>query len=88
MAQKMFKDMKIRVVITVQGAITETNATHREGNEVTLMEMDFNALLANPEKFQKLASANSRRFEDMKDIVKDMPGMKVDLNETLEIRFK
>jgi len=88
MMQQMFKDMKVRFAIKVQGAITETNATHREGNEVTVMEMDFNALLANPEKFQKLASVDSQRFEDLKEIVKDMPGMKVDLNNTLEIQFK
>ena len=55
MMQQMFKDMKVSLAIEVAGKIVQSNAEYQDGTRVMLMEMDFNKVLANPEKFKALA---------------------------------
>ena len=61
MMQQMFKDMKISLAVEVAGRIVETNAEYRDGSRVTLMEMDFNKVLAEPGEVQ---SAQPGEAED------------------------
>jgi len=83
-----FKDMKMRIVIDVQGQIVKTNATHREGSEITLMELDFGKIMENPEKFQQLSRAKPKTMAETAEMVRDIPGIKVDMNEQMEIVFQ
>ncbi len=76
----MFDGMKIAMSIEVQGDIIETNATHREGSRITLMEMDFSKLLQLPDQFKKFAQANATSLMDAKNLLKNILGIKVDLN--------
>ncbi|MBN1521490.1 MAG: hypothetical protein JW928_03065 [Candidatus Aureabacteria bacterium] len=87
MAQ-MFKGMRMAIAIEVDGDIIETNATHREGNIITLMEMDFGKILENPEKFKEFSKVNPKSVEESKELMKDIPGIKVELNESVEIKFE
>ncbi len=84
----MFKDMKVAMSVEVDGAIVETNATHRDGSKVTLMEMDFGKLFEIPEKVEKLSSLKLETLEDAKEFMKDLPGIKVDLNNEVYIKFQ
>jgi hypothetical protein len=83
-----FKDMKMRFVIDVQGHIVKTNATHREGSEITLLEMDFGKIMENPEKFQQLSRSKPKSMAETAEMVRDIPGIKVDLNDQMEIVFQ
>lgn len=84
----MFEGMKVAMAIEVQGSIVETNATHREGSRVTLMELDFGKLLEKPENLKKFSQSNVETIESAKKLMKDLPGIKVDLNEEVMIKFK
>ncbi len=84
----MFEGMKISMSIDVQGEIIETNATHRDGSRITLMEMDFGKLLQSPEQFRKFAQANTTFLVDAKKLLKNIPGIKVDLNEEIKLKIK
>ena len=88
MMKQMFKGMKIAIAIEVEGSIVETNATHREGSRVTLMEIDFGKLIADVEKFEKFAERQPETIEEVKSLMKDLPGIKVELNEQVMIKFK
>lgn len=55
----MFQDMRMRMAIELQGKITETNATHRSGNRVTLYDFDFNELMKDDEQFRTFLEMNS-----------------------------
>ena len=86
--KKMFEGMKVTIAIDVQGAIVQTNATHREGPRVTLMELDFGKLLEMPEHLKKFSQSMPETMEDAKNLMKDLPGIKLDLNEEVTIKFK
>ena len=88
MMTQFFKDMKISIAVEVAGTITETNATNREGSRVTLMEMDFNKLLADPKKFEELIQNQPETLEEGKKILKGVPGVKIEMNQQVSIKFK
>ncbi len=87
MMQQMFKGMHVAVNVEVEGEIIETNAGFRQGSRVTLMDIQFDQVLADPERFKRLASAQPEGIEQVKALMKDLPGVKVELNDPVEIRF-
>jgi len=84
----IFEGMKIAVAVEVEGEIIETNATHREGSRVTLMELDFGKLIEMAEHFKKFSLAQPETLEETKQFMKDIPGIKVELNEEIKIKFQ
>jgi hypothetical protein len=85
--QKMFKGMHAAVRIEVEGEITDTNARFRDGSRVTLMDIQLDQILADPERLERLAMVQPQGVEQVKALMKDLPGVKVELNDTVEIRF-
>jgi hypothetical protein len=88
MMQQMFKDMKVSLAIEVAGRITETNAEYKDTSRVTLMEMDFNKVLANPEKFKALSAAQPKTIEEAKALVKGTEGIKAETQPTVTVKFQ
>jgi hypothetical protein len=88
MAAQMFKNMRIAISVEVAGKIVETNATYHDGSHVTLIEMDFNKLLADPAKFKEFAQMEPDSIEAAKKLMKDIPGIKAETNDQVTIRFK
>jgi hypothetical protein len=88
MVQGLFENMRISLILDVQGKITASNATYREGSRVTLFEMDFGALLQNPEKLSGLRPEQFGTLEDLRSLIAGLPGFKVDLNEELYVEFQ
>lgn len=84
----IFEGMKIAVAVEVEGKIIETNATHREGSRVTLMELDFGKLIEMGEKFKKFSLSQPETLEETKQFMKDIPGIKVEFNEEIKITFQ
>jgi hypothetical protein len=85
---KIFKDLKISMAIKVDGKITDTNADYVDGSEITLLQIDFNELLSNAEKFRKFRTTNPQTFEEVKEILKGIPGIKIDTKESVFVRFE
>ena len=46
MLKKIFGGMRIQLGVEVAGTITETNATHVDGNRIVIIDMDFEKILA------------------------------------------
>lgn len=84
----MIDGMRLSLSVEVDGEITNTNATYRDGSEVTLMEMDFGRLMDNPEVLMELGSHDEMTMAETKEMLKDIKGMKVDTNEEVIILFK
>jgi hypothetical protein len=85
---KFMKDMKAKVEIKIDGEIVNTNATHVEGNTVTLFDIDFGQLLSDADKLEQFKKFNPDSFEEVKKLVKDIPGIKVELNKEVFIEFE
>jgi hypothetical protein len=88
MMQQMFKDMKVSVAIEVEGRISESNAEYQDASRVTLVEMDFNKVLSDPEKFKSLLAAQPKTIEEAKALVKGVDGMKAETQPTVSVKFE
>lgn len=88
MMQQILKDMKIVIAVEVQGAIKETNAEYRDGTLVTLMEMDFNKLLADPLKFKEMAKTSPQSLQEAKALMKSLEGVKIETAPEVKIKFE
>ena len=84
----MFKDMKIGMAVEVEGSIVKTDAAYREGSRITLMEMDFSQLVNNQKKLEKLSESEPETVEQAKELMKDIPGVKIEFNEKVKVSFK
>ncbi len=85
---KLMKDMRIALNLDVNGKITETNASYVKGSQVTLFDINFNELLDNPEKLKMFKQQNPKNLEEIKKIVENLPGVKVELNNVVNISFE
>jgi hypothetical protein len=86
--KELFRGMKIALSVAVDGNIVETNATHRDGSKITLVEMDVGKLIEKPELFLKLSQSQLKSLEESKVLMQQIPGIKVDLHEEIRIRFE
>jgi len=94
MMKPFLKGMRISVQVELlDGKIKKTNATHvtnYEGKDrITLIEMEFSELLKDEENMKKMSSMS--KIKDPKvamEIMKDIPGIKVETAEKIEISIK
>ncbi len=84
---EMLKGMKFSLDIEVNGTITESNATYRNGNRITLFELDLGRMVMDAEKLELLKKAEPASPEEAKEILKALPGFKMELNDPLELVF-
>jgi len=83
----MMKDFRMLIQLEVDGDISETNATYVEGSTITLLEMSFNELLENPEQLKQLKNLDDASYEETKELLKDIPGIKFETNEKVKVIF-
>lgn len=91
MARMMLQDAKMGVAVEPQGTLVETNAAHRsENGRVTLMELNFSELMADPQGFERFMKARDRDLtgEETQKMIRALPGVRVETQETVTMRFK
>ncbi len=87
MMQELFKEMRFSLVIEVAGDVVESNASHRDGSRITMMELDFGKLMGDFEKFQKLSTANPQTIAEVQAMMEGVEGLKMQLEPELRVRF-
>lgn len=85
MAKQMFAGMRMTIAVEPEGRVIETNSPYVDGNHVTLFDLDFDQLVANPDNLQALQDA--RTPEEMQAVVKTMPGLKFTMDREITIAF-
>ena len=88
MMKDMLKGMRMAIAVEVEGAIASTDASYRDGAKVTLMEIDFGKLTADPKVLESLATKKPASVEDAKQLLKSVPGIKVETNPKVSIKFQ
>ena len=90
MMQGMFKDMKMSLKVEIVDGIAETNATHVEGNTITLMDMAFGKLLANPEHMKKLSAMQMEESSpaEVAAAFQGVEGMKIETKDSVTVKVK
>lgn len=88
MAKQMFGDMKMSLKIKAASGIAETDATHKDGNTVTLMEMDFGKLIGNEDNLKKLMSVDQQNPKKAMEVMKKIDGVKFEAKPEISIKLK
>lgn len=84
---EFYRDMRIGFSVEVMGSIVNTNATFRDGNTITLMDMDFNQILEDPEATQRLIQNQADSLVEVQELMEDTPGIMVEFQEEVSVRF-
>lgn len=86
MMKEMLADMKMSFKLVVEPGIAETDATHRDGNTVTLVEMEMGKLLENPDTFKKLTAAGQNDPAAAMEALKGIEGMKMETKPKVTVK--
>jgi hypothetical protein len=86
-AKKLFAGFRIGMAVEVQGTLVNTNSIHREGEKVTLLEMDFSELLSNETLMRQAAAIKGQDLEEAKELLKGLKGFKINLDPEVAIEF-
>ena len=84
----LMKDFNISLVIEAEGYIIETNANYVDRSSVTLFDLNFNLLLDEPERLEALKKINPNDMQELKEVIKDVPGIRIETNDPVKIRFR
>jgi len=88
MMKAFFKDMSVKLAIVIDGEIVETNATYRDKSQLTLLDMNFGKIIENQKIFDNLNAVQPKTIEEMKGLVKEIPGLKIEMNNPVEVAFR
>jgi hypothetical protein len=87
--KKMLKGMHIAIEVDAGKKLVRTNSPYVNGNRVTLLDLDFEALLTNPDKLRELvAMGQPESLEEAKKALQGVPGIKIALEPKIEIEFE
>jgi hypothetical protein len=82
------RDLRICVALEAGDEIVETNAAFREGNRVTLIDIDAGQFADDGEGAARLQTALQGGLGEVRKAVKDIPGVKVEPATEVLIRFR
>jgi hypothetical protein len=88
MMKQMCTDMKVSMKLVIDSGIAESNATHRDNNTITIMEIDMNKLMENPENMKKLSTLENELTTDALKTISDINGIKVETKPEVTIKLK
>jgi hypothetical protein len=87
MMKTMMKGMKMTTVVEVNGKIVKTNAANVAGPRVTLLDLDFDQIVADEANFKKFASAGDDPKEMDPKVLAGIKGIKVQTVPEVTIEF-
>jgi hypothetical protein len=89
MMKQMLADMRISIKLVIEPGIAESNATHIDGNTITLMEMDFGKLVNNADAFKKLKTMGEEKDPAAAiNALKGIPGVKFEIKDEITVKVK
>lgn len=81
--KQILKDMKITMEITVDGKVTSSNATFREGSKIILYNIDFNQILKSDSAFDTFLSNDMN-----KKALNKVKGVTIEEKKSVDVNFK
>ncbi len=88
MMKQMCGDMKMSLKIVVESGIAETDATHQNGNTLTLMEMNMGKLVENAEAMKKLSKMNQKDPAATMKALEGIDGIKMETKEKVTVKLQ
>ncbi len=88
MLAEFYADMRVRMMLHFPGGIVSTNAQHRDGPRVTLLDIDFSKIMSNPEVLEELMSGNTGSITAIRDTIDTVPGIAVETAKEIVVKFR
>lgn len=88
MMKMAFRDMRMAMHVEVDGQILDTNATHLDGNRITLVEIAFAEFLESEEALQTLAANKDQSVADIKELMRLIPGLRMEIEPEVGVLFQ
>lgn len=88
MMKMAFKDMRMSMNVEVAGHVVDSNATHLNGNRVTLVEIAFADFLDSEEAMTAMAANENQTVADMKELMRLIPGLKMEIEPEVSVVFE
>lgn len=88
MMTQMLADAKVSLKLVVEPGIAETSATHVDGNTITLMEMDMNKVLKNPDAMKQLKGIDKSNQGQAMEALKGFDGVKMEPKKEITVKVK
>jgi hypothetical protein len=85
MFKGMFGGARVTTLLSVGGEILETSSPHRDGSTVTLLDIDFDTLMSNPESLEAIATSPER---PTRATMSEIEGITVFSDPELTVRFR
>ena len=82
---KMFGDMSIKAQLVMEDGIKKTNATHRDGNTITVMEVDFAKVIADPDGIKRLQQTQNKKRDEAMKLLDGVDGVRIEKNDPLVV---
>lgn len=86
-AIELFDGMRISVLMNFDGNINSTDATYVDGSKLTLLDIDFSEIIKHKDIFEKLQKSKPETMEQFKEIIGDIPGIKIETKEKVTVKF-
>lgn len=84
---EMFSGLKMNLTINFSDDIDETDASFVNGNEVTVLQVDFSEILKHKDVMTKLQKSKPETMEQFKEAVGDIKGIKIEFKDKITIKF-
>ena len=88
MMTNMLKDMRVTMKLVVADGIAETNATHREGDAITLIDVEVGKMIAQKDKLKAISETAKTDKEAAKAEFSKLEGVKVETNDEVTVTVK
>lgn len=85
---KLMDGMQIAMYLKTNGKISSTNATFSDESEITLALIDFGELLNNKDALMNFSKSRPETFDDLRELTKDIKGIKIELQDKISVKFK
>ena len=86
-AKQMFSDMRMTLKVIPSKKIIQTDADFINDNQITLMELNINALLDKPDLFRELSGNKIKSLDEFRQLTKNIEGIKIESKNLVQIHF-
>jgi len=88
MVKEMFADMKLSLKVVLDSGISETNATYKNGDTITLMDVNMGKLVENADVMKKLIKVDPKDPSAAMDALKGIEGVKIEPQKNVTVTLK
>ncbi len=88
MAMQMMADMRITIKLVIADGIAESNATHVEGDSITLFDVQVGKMMTQKDKLKEIAKTSETDMDAAKAAFNKIDGIKVETKEDVTVTIK